>query len=185
MSAPVNQIVGGVVSDTGGVIEQKAPIIGGIAGAMSYAGKTYRKDLKKRAKQLASGELGYSDAQRRQMRGEMQRASEASSAPVLEDLRRRGLSGGARDEAVLSIARQNQDAAAESMAGVNVASQLQAERSANQIRGELVAQRNKIQQDWERGAVAQGQSMQSVGDKISGGGMTSSGDVSSVFSSIG
>jgi len=140
----------------GQAVAQAAPIIGAVAGAKSVAGKTYRKDLHKRAGQLESGQLGLTPAQRRQMYMESMRAAETQGADP-------------------SVARS---LAASGMTQANTASAQLAESRANAIRGDLKDHRDKVQRDWTAGAEAAGPMIESVGGAVQGaakGGLSTKG----------
>lgn len=169
----------------GGTLQNMAPVVGMLAGSMSKYGKTYRKDLKKRADQLASGELGFSEAQRGQMRMEAQRAAEQSMAPIMEDLLRKSLAGGANQAALTAMSQEASNAAATAQGDINTASQQQAERSANQIRGELIAQRDKVANDWTVASGSVGREMQTQGQNLKKSGSISDGDLTDVGSAMG
>lgn len=136
--------IGAGLGTAGTLTQTAAPIIGPVAGAMSKAGKTYRKDLHSRADQLASGQLGYTEAQRRQAYLETRRAAEAQGASPA----------------------QAQQLAAQNMMAANITSQDQAISQAGVIRGDLKEHRDKVARDWTAGADAGGKLGEQAGEMM-------------------
>lgn len=179
-----NVMAGKVVEGAGKTVSAKAPMIGTIAQARRT--KDYRKDLKKREQQMYSGELGYTEAQRRQMMGESMRAAQAANAPMYDQLRRQAsATGPGAMQAIQNYSQMNQaNAAAQQMAGINAESQRLAESRARDIRNEVLGQAQRVNQGWTTAVKSQGDSMQAAGEALQMGMGDMGGGIDNVHSNV-